>query len=57
MDGTPHAPWRTVQEPRALLSREPIYAQLVREWREQGRTVPADAEARWATVLILLPRR
>ncbi|MGW1620572.1 hypothetical protein [Streptomyces sp. NPDC002172] len=57
MDGTPHAPWRTVQEPRALLSREPIYAQLVREWREQGRTVPAEAEARWATVLILLPRR
>ncbi|MGW3132132.1 hypothetical protein [Streptomyces sp. NPDC001123] len=57
MDGTSRIPWRTVQEPRALLSREPIYAQLAREWREQGRTVPAEREGRWATVLILLPRR
>ncbi|MFJ8493943.1 hypothetical protein ACIRBZ_37210 [Streptomyces sp. NPDC094038] len=57
MDGTSGTPWRTVQEPRALVSREPIYAQLAREWREQGRTVPAEPESRWAAVLILLPRR
>ncbi|MFD4511497.1 hypothetical protein [Streptomyces sp. NPDC058457] len=57
MDGTSRTPWRTVQEPRALRSREPIYAQLVREWREQGRTVPGEPDSRWAAVLILLPRR
>ncbi|MER5794419.1 hypothetical protein [Streptomyces sp. NPDC001980] len=57
MDGTSRTPWRTVQEPRALVSCEPIYAQLVLEWWERGRTVPAEPESRWAAVLILLPRR
>jgi hypothetical protein len=31
-------------------TREPIYAQLVREWRAQGRTVPAQQDVLWATL-------
>ncbi|MEU0968938.1 hypothetical protein ABZ357_27265 [Streptomyces sp. NPDC005917] len=57
MDGSSPTPWRPAREPRALRSREPIYAQLLREWRDQGRTVPAEAEARRATVLVPQPRR
>ncbi|MFD8717478.1 hypothetical protein EDD90_0303 [Streptomyces sp. Ag109_O5-1] len=56
MDGTSLTPWLPARHPRALQSREPIYAQLVREWRAQGRTVPAEPENRWAMVL-LPPRR
>ncbi|MEU1168280.1 hypothetical protein ABZ372_52180 [Streptomyces sp. NPDC005921] len=57
MDGTSLTPWRPAPQPRALCCREPIYAQLVREWRDQGRAVPADPDGRWATVLVLAPRR
>ncbi|MEV5842637.1 hypothetical protein AB0M32_11770 [Streptomyces sp. NPDC051985] len=57
MDGTSPASWRPAPLPRALCCREPIYAQLVREWRDQGRAVPADPDGRWATVLVLAPRR
>ncbi|MFE1885304.1 hypothetical protein [Streptomyces diastatochromogenes] len=31
-------------------TREPIYAQLVAEWRAQGRTVPAEREVHWVTL-------
>ncbi|KUM95435.1 hypothetical protein AQI88_16930 [Streptomyces cellostaticus] len=34
----------------ALRSREPIYAQLVEEWRAQGRTVPAEPDGLWASL-------
>ncbi|MEU2624163.1 hypothetical protein ABZ642_39660 [Streptomyces sp. NPDC007157] len=57
MDGTSPTPWRPVREPRALRSREPIYAQLLREWRDQGRTVPAEPESRRAVVFVPPPRR
>ncbi|MEU9455506.1 hypothetical protein [Streptomyces sp. NPDC048277] len=57
MDGTFPTPWLPAQQPRALYSREPIYAQLVREWRAEGRTVPAEAESRLAMVLVLPSRR
>ncbi|MFF7975963.1 hypothetical protein [Streptomyces sp. NPDC007905] len=32
-------------------TREPIHAQLVAEWRAGGRTVPAQREALWATLV------
>ncbi|MER7841184.1 hypothetical protein ABTY98_36220 [Streptomyces sp. NPDC096040] len=57
MDGSSSTPWRPAREPRALRSIEPIYAQLLREWRDQGRTVPAGPEDRQATVLVPRPRR
>ncbi|MGW0998414.1 hypothetical protein [Streptomyces sp. NPDC002520] len=31
-------------------TREPIYAELVGEWRAQGRTVPAEPDALWAAL-------
>ncbi|WP_369387025.1 hypothetical protein AB5J72_04935 [Streptomyces sp. CG1] len=33
---------------RADRAGEPIYVRLVAEWRAQGRTVPAEADALWA---------
>ncbi|MGW7243658.1 hypothetical protein [Streptomyces sp. NPDC054804] len=57
MDGSSPTPWRPVREPHALRSREPIYAQLLREWRDQGRTLPAEAESRRAVVFVPPPRR
>ncbi|QTD96248.1 hypothetical protein [Streptomyces cyanogenus] len=29
-------------------AREPIYAELLAEWRAQGRTVPAEPDALWS---------
>ncbi|MFJ3308894.1 hypothetical protein ACIPSA_38780 [Streptomyces sp. NPDC086549] len=48
---SPHlepAPLRRAQPVGAPRTREPIYAQLVAEWRAEGRTVPAAAELKWA---------
>jgi hypothetical protein len=50
-------PWRPAREPRALRSSEPIYAQLRQEWRDQGRTVPAEPESPRAIVFVPPPRR
>ncbi|MEU5597637.1 hypothetical protein [Streptomyces sp. NPDC020298] len=38
-------PLRPVAAVAALRTREPIYAQLVAEWRAEGRTVPDGSEA------------
>lgn len=40
----------------ALRTREPIYAQLVDEWRAQGRTVPAEPDGLWASLAGLARR-
>jgi hypothetical protein len=37
-------------------TREPIYADLVREWHAQGRTVPAEPDAMWAALTGSTPR-
>ncbi|ANP56805.1 hypothetical protein AVL59_26830 [Streptomyces griseochromogenes] len=34
----------------ALRTREPIYTQLVEEWRAEGRTVPAEGDGLWASL-------
>ncbi|KUN77683.1 hypothetical protein AQJ66_33355 [Streptomyces bungoensis] len=39
---------RTRRRAPADRDREPIYAELVAQWSAQGRTVPAEPEARWA---------
>lgn len=54
-DPEPAAP-RRAQPTAALRTREPIYAQLVAEWRAEGRSVPADPELKW-TFLAGLPVR
>ncbi|MEU1405392.1 hypothetical protein ABZ471_24055 [Streptomyces sp. NPDC005728] len=41
---------RTQGRALADRTREPIYAQLVAEWRDQGRTVPAEPEVLWLTL-------
>ncbi|MGW4908830.1 hypothetical protein [Streptomyces sp. NPDC004270] len=57
MDGSSPTPWRPAREPRALRSSEPIYAQLRQEWRDQGRTVPAEHESLRPIVFVPPPRR
>ncbi|MFE0515064.1 hypothetical protein [Streptomyces sp. NPDC058964] len=54
----PAHPSRT-QPVGALRTREPIYAQLVAEWRAEGRTVPTAPDLRWAFLagLPVRPRR
>ncbi|MEU6071757.1 MULTISPECIES: hypothetical protein [Streptomyces] len=49
-------PPRSAQPTAALRTREPIYAQLVAEWRAEGRCVPADPDLKW-TFLAGLPVR
>ncbi|MGW7407664.1 hypothetical protein ACWGI9_28760 [Streptomyces sp. NPDC054833] len=51
----PAAP-RPARPAAALRTREPIYAQLVAEWRAEGRSVPADPNLKW-TFLAGLPVR
>jgi hypothetical protein len=41
---------RADREVPADRNREPIYADLVREWSAQGRTVPAEPDALWAAL-------
>lgn len=47
---------RTRRRAPADRDREPIYAELVAQWSAQGRTVPAEPEARWAALTGFRPR-
>ncbi|MEV6839298.1 hypothetical protein AB0N17_33130 [Streptomyces sp. NPDC051133] len=42
---------------RVDLTREPIYARLVAEWRAEGRAVPTQPELLWAPFLGLAQGR
>ncbi|MGW7259721.1 hypothetical protein [Streptomyces sp. NPDC054834] len=49
-------PLRPAAAVGALPTREPIYAQLVSEWRAEGRTVPAGSEAPGPSPTVRAPR-